>query len=78
MFPLFSLLYLREDDIGEFRTLGPTEAQEAHKDKILQKVNSSFSQEFQNEKISASYFEIVNMKAISGISIKLFVLRLHR
>ena len=77
MFPLFSSLYLREDDIGAFRALGPTGAQGAHKDKILQKVNSSFSQEFQNEKISASYFEIVNMKAISGISIKLFVLRLH-
>ena len=76
MFPLFSSLYLREDDIGEFRALGPTGAQGAHKDKILQKVNSSFSQEFQNEKISASYFEIVNM-TISGISIKLFVLRLH-
>ena len=74
MFPLFSSLYLREDDIGEFRALGPTGA---HQDKILQKVNSSFSQEFQIEKISASYFEIVNMKAISGISIKLFVLRLH-
>ena len=77
MFPLFSSLYLREDDICEFRALGPTGAQGAHKDKILQKVNSSFSQEFQNEKISASYFEIVNMKAISGVSIKLFVLRLH-
>ena len=50
MFPLFSSLYLREDDIGEFRALGPTGA---HRDKILQKLNSSFSQEFQNEKISA-------------------------
>ena len=45
--------------------------------KISSKVNSSFYHEFLNEKISASYFKIVNMKATLSISVKLFVLRLH-
>ena len=55
-------------NLGTWGRLGP---KGPTKTKFLQKVNSSFSQEFQNEKISASYFEIVNMKEISGISIKI-------
>ena len=45
--------------------------------KFHQKWILLFYHEFLNEKISASYFEIVNMKATLSISVKLFVLRLH-
>ena len=45
--------------------------------KFHQKLILLFSLEFLNKKISASYFEIFSMKAPLGISIKLFVRRLH-
>ena len=71
---MFFSLYL---DIVELKALGPLGPLGPKMMKFSKKLILLFYLEFLNEKISALDFEIVSMKAILGISIKLFVMRLH-